>query len=93
VSPCTGRMRDKRRAAPALSAKEFRELCLSGLLLAAESFEERGLGGDDCLLGRFDFVGLTNLQYPVEFDEFDFNFSKRFRFPLCIFVQAFSCLF
>jgi len=36
------------------------------------------------LLGQPDFVGLANLQYPVEINEFDFNFPKRLRFALCV---------
>ena len=52
--------------------------------LSAEPFKERRLWDEDFLLGQSNFVGLTNLQYPIEINEFDFNFSSRLRFALCV---------
>ncbi len=53
--------------------------------LSAEPFKERRLWDEDFLLGQSNFVGLTNLQYPVEINAFDFHLSKRLRFALCVF--------
>jgi hypothetical protein len=40
------------------------------------------------LLDQSNFVGLTKLQYPVEINEFDFNFSQRLCFTLCVFGKG-----
>jgi hypothetical protein len=56
--------------------------------LAAEPFKERRLGDEDFFVDQSDFVGPTNFQYPVEINEFDFDFSKRLRFALCVFGKV-----
>jgi hypothetical protein len=40
------------------------------------------------LLDQSDLISLTNLQYPIEINEFDFDFSARPRFALCVFGKG-----